>query len=426
VTAWHGRPFLGRAAELATCLTGRGWPGHAADLIAASGAPDDLAAEGIVEPLGALLRAVREEAALSLIGRAGLRWDVVHLLHNLVRLREEERAQPAILAEPVAAPMIIIGLPRSGSTFLHRLLTADPATAAPRVWQTIYPYPERGARQDWRRARVARHLRRFAWLAPRMQSVHPLDADSPQECTEITAQVFQSLRFETIYEVPAYKAWLAEHGHAAAYRFHRRFLQHLQHQARGGTEPPRRWVLKCPDHVFALPALLAAYPDARLVFLHRDPLKVLPSVAQLTEILRAPFTRRLDRDGIGRMVVEDWVRGADLMVREARAPTIPAGQVLHLRYRDLVQRPIETVERLYGHFGIAFGEAARGAMQTMLAAKPRGGYGENRYTFAAHGIDPEELRVRFADYVGLFGVPAEGEAPPPSRGLRTRPVHVSS
>ena len=419
MTPFLGRSFPGRAAELAACLLGRNWPRGAAEVIAAAAGDDDLRDERIAEPLDVLLRAAREEAALSAIGRLGLRWDSLRLLGNLVRMRAEERRDPGILAETIDAPIIITGLPRSGSTFFHRLLIADPASVAPLVWQTIHPYPDPGARRDRRIARVDRQLRHFAWIAPALRSVHPLDATSPQECTEITAQVFQSLRFETLYHIPTYKAWLRAHGHDAAYRFHKRFLQHLQHQGQRG-----HWVLKCPDHVFALPALRAAYPDARVVFLHRDPLKVLPSVAQLTEILRAPFSRRIDRRGIGRMVVEDWVRGADLMVREARNPTFPAAQVMHLRYRDIVQRPIEAVQRLYAHFGMTLTPSAQNAMQTLLAARPRGGYGENHYTFAAHGIDPEELRVRFADYVGLFGVPAESEGTPPGRGMRARPAHA--
>jgi hypothetical protein len=429
MTTRHGHPPRWRAAELAACLFGREWPGDAADLIAAAKGGDDLGSEDVAQPLGVLLRATASQAELSVLGRLGLRWDLLRLLGNLARLRAEERLAPEILTEPITAPLIITGLPRSGTSFLHRLLVADPAAAAPLVWQTLHPYPDPGARRDRRIAHVERQLRHFGWLAPALRSVHPLDACAPQECTEITAHVLQSLRFETVYHVPDYKAWLRAHGHAAAYRFHRRFLQHLQHQHRAqhpGAAACGNWVLKCPDHVFALDALRAAYPDARIVFLHRDPLKVLPSVAQLTEILRSPFTRRLDRREIGRTVVEDWVEGADRMVMEARAPTFPPSQVLHLRYRDLVQRPMETVRRLYGHFDMALMPAAEASMQALLAARPRGGYGENHYSFADHGIDPEELRVRFAAYVSLFGVPADTEPAPPSRGLRTRPAHAGS
>jgi hypothetical protein len=421
MTMKHGRSLSRRGADVLACVFGRGWPGDAAVVIDAVTAGAGLPGEDVETALTQLLNACRMEAELSVLGRLGLRWDVLRLLRNLVRLRAEEAGAPEILEERIEAPLIITGLPRSGSTFLHRLLTADPQAAAPLCWQTIYPYPDPRARRDRRARRVERQLRGFNWLAPALRSVHPLDSSSPQECTEITAHMFRSLRFETVYNVPGYKAWLQSVGHDAAYRFHRRFLQHLQHQGSGS-----RWVLKCPDHVFALGALREVYPDARIVFLHRDPLKVLPSVAHLTEILRAPFTRRLDRQAIGRTVLEDWARGAALMVREARSPTFPPAQVLHLRYRDVVQRPIETVQRLYRHFGLTLEAPALAAMQRLLASRPRGGYGENHYSFTTHGIDPDELRARFDEYAGLFGVPPEGEPPAPARGVRTRPAHAGS
>jgi hypothetical protein len=415
-TEWDGAQGW-RVAEAVAYMAGYDWPGDVAALALRAGAD----AEAVREPLAMLLRACAEEAALSAFGRLGLRWDVLRLLASLRRLSEEEARTPAILAEPIEAPLIITGLPRSGSTFLHRMLAADPQAVVPRVYQTIQPYPDPRARRDDRAERVERMLRRFARFAPALRSVHPLDGNSPQECTEITAQIFQSLRFETVYNIPSYKAWLEAHGHGAAYRFHRRFLQHLQHQGQRG-----RWVLKCPDHVFALTALHEVYPDARLVFLHRDPLKVLPSVAQLTEILRAPFTRRIDRRGIGRAVLDDWARGAEILVEEARTPLFPPHQTLHLRYRDLVQRPIETVQRLYRHFGLPLTDAALIAMQEVVAAKPRGGYGENHYSFATHSINPEEVRARFAAYASLFGVPPEGEPAPSTRGMQTRPAHAGS
>src|SRR5215472_8906007 len=226
-------------------------------------------------PLRRLLRACHEDANLSVVGRIATRWDVVRFLSNLLRLADEEKRSPEILAQPVARPIFISGLPRSGTTFLHSLLAEDPANLVPRVWQLIHPYAPRkaGRSHDLRARRVARQLRLFGLLAPDFRRMHPIDAASPQECSEITAHVFASLRFDTTYRIPSYRRWLDETGHVEAYRFHRRFLQHLQHQAAGGG----RWVLKCPDHVFALAAIRTVYPDARLVFVHRDPLAVLLS-----------------------------------------------------------------------------------------------------------------------------------------------------
>jgi hypothetical protein len=172
----------------------------------------------------------------------------------------------------------------------------DSANRAPLVWETIFPWPDRSG-SDRRAVQVARQLKAFEWMAPEFRDLHPLDATSPQECSEITAHVFRSLRFDTNYHIPAYRDWLDAdpERHLPAYEFHRRFLNHLQYQDGAAS----RWVLKCPEHVFALQSIRAVYPDARLIFVHRDPVKVLLSVARLTEVLRRPFTRHLDPALIG-------------------------------------------------------------------------------------------------------------------------------
>ncbi|HEX3522288.1 MAG TPA: sulfotransferase, partial [Stellaceae bacterium] len=149
--------------------------------------------------LRGLLRACFEEANLSLVGRIATRWDLVRFLSNLLRLVDEEKRAPEILAQPIARPIFISGLPRSGTTFLHSLLAEDPGNLVPRVWQLIQPYPPRnsGSGPDRRARRVGRQLRLFGLLAPDFRRMHPIDAGSPQECSEITAHVFASLRFDT-------------------------------------------------------------------------------------------------------------------------------------------------------------------------------------------------------------------------------------
>jgi hypothetical protein len=202
----------------------------------------------------------------------------------------------------------ILGLPRSGTTFLHNLLAHDEANRVPRCWQTVYPYPEAGRRvsgDDSRAHDVARKFNSFLAMVPELRSLHPLDAFAAQECIEITGQVLRSLRFDTTHYVPSYAAWLEQVGHLEAYRFHKRFLQDLQHQAGAGC-----WILKTPDHIFAIGALRAVYPDSRFIFVHRDPMEVLPSVARLTEILRQPFTQSVGRLQIGRQVNESWIIGS--------------------------------------------------------------------------------------------------------------------
>jgi hypothetical protein len=354
--------------------------------------------------LGLLVRAFTEEAALSAFGWLAARWDIEKRLANLRRLREEEMRFPEIMEEPIAAPIIITGSPRSGTTFLQTLLAEDPENQVLRCWQAIdpYPHPRRSGSRDPRPPRVDQQLRFFNLLAPDLHKVHPLNGWSPQECTEVTAHIFQSLRFDSTYHVPSYRKWLDRHGHLPAYRFHKRFLQHLQRQ--NGRQ---RWILKSPDHVFALGALRSTYPDARIVFMHRDPIKVLPSNAQLIEILRAPFTKKIDRFQIGRQIMTDLAIGAANMIETSRLGRFPSSQVFHLHYLDLVSRPLDAIQRLYRHCGFSIKESAREQMSRKIAARPNGGYAKNMYGLDRHGIDPDEVEQRFHDYMGYFDIRRE-------------------
>jgi hypothetical protein len=361
-------------------------------------------------PLRRLLASCSEESALSLIGRLATRWDVVRFLSNLLRLRAAETQDDGILAERIERPIFITGLPRSGTTFLHRLMLTDPANRAPLVWETIYPYPDQGSagrRRDRRISRVARQLRAFERLAPEFRALHPLDAGSPQECSEITAHVFRSLRFDTNYHIPAYRAWLDAdvERHLPAYRFHKRFLQHLQHQD-GAGQNTRRWVLKCPEHLFALRAIRTVYPDCRLVFVHRDPVKVLLSQARLTEVLRSPFTRRLDPAMIGHDESARWLDGTRRMMEVGDDAGL-RDPVCHVHHIDLVADPVSTVEAVYRHFGEALHPPAAAAIESYVREHPNGGYGRHEYRFEDHGLDPVAEREKFRPYMLRFGVTAE-------------------
>ncbi len=369
---------------------------------------DDFGDMDFAAPLQTFVEACMAEADLSLVGRLATRWDTLRFLTNLLRLREAERADPAILDEPIDAPVFIAGLPRSGTTFLHRLMMEDQGVAAPLVWQTIYPYPTRAdRRQDRRAARVASQLRAFERLAPEFRGLHPLFATSPQECSEITAHVFRSLRFDSNYHIPSYRRWLDGEGHEPAYRFHKRFLQHLQRQRPAGGVAPR-WVVKCPDHLFALTAIRAVYPDARLVFVHRDPVKVLLSVAKLTEVIRAPFTRHIDPAAIGRQESARWFEGTAHMIAAGETGGF-ANPITHVHYLDLIADPLATVQGVYQQVGMTMTDATASRIEAYVKARPGGGYGPRDYHFADHGLDAGVERDKFRGYMMHFGVQPEHE-----------------
>jgi len=382
-------------------------PGHdAASLVrAAAASPTPDALQGLLR----LISAIDAESELSLFGNLSVRWDFIRLLRNAEQVNNTLAANPALAAAPVTAPIFILGLPRSGTSFLHSLLALDPANQVPRMWQTIYPAPrpaDFNPINDKRVRDVDAQLKIFAALAPGFDEAQPVTADSPQECSEINAHSFQSLRFDTTFRVPSYLAWLDARGHRDAFLFHKKFLQVLQ----AGIASPR-WVLKCPDHVFSIPDILQVYPDARFVIVHRDPMKVFGSVAHLTEILRRPFLKNIDPCEIGEQVTARWIEGArELVAFDQRADISPFRKI-NLQHDDLIADPLAWIARIYEHFSMDFSAAAMAAMASAITARPDGGYsGSRRYALSHFGIRPERLIPQFAPYVDYFHIsrqPAE-------------------
>jgi Sulfotransferase family len=381
---------------------------------------DDFGEWSFEEPLAVLLRSYYEEANLSAFGRIAVRWDMLRFLSNLLRLREEEKKNPAILEERIDRPIFVLGLPRSGTTFLHNLLADDPGNLTPRCWQTVFPYPigaQKNGSRDRRPELTARQYSQFLMLAPELPSLHPLDAYAAQECIEITGHVFRSLRFDTTHYIPSFQQWLEDVGHLEAYRFHKRFLQHLQHQNGAG-----QWILKSPDHIFALEALCEVYRDARFVFVHRDPMKVLPSVARLTEILRQPFTRKIDRLQIGRQISSRWELGSKLLIEAADWLKSSPERIVHIRYKDLVRDPYAIVTDLYRHFGMTLSGQGEQGLKRSIAERPDGGYGRNSYRFEDYGLNPAAERKHHSAYMAHFRMQPEE---PSSRAVTDSSVRLA-
>ncbi len=280
-------------------------------------------------------------------------------------------------------------------------MAEDPQNGVPRCWQTLDPAPRPSgfdAQFDVRARRSERMLAGFGRLAPDLASLHPLGADLPQECTEITSHTFRSLAFDTMLYIPSYREWLDRAGHEPAYAFHRRFLRYLHNGV------SRRWVLKCPDHVFALDTLLKTYPEARIVITHRDPLAVIASVARLTEVLRQPFSRRVDPRVVGDEVVQRWIDGARRLVAFSERSQMPPERIFHLHYAQFVSNPVEALRRIYRHFKLPLGAETLRRLHHFVDHLPRGGYGRNQYSLKAFGLDRRALERAFAGYCGHFSI----------------------
>ena len=339
-------------------------------------------------------------APLTTLGQVTVRETLVSSLANLISMARERDRLPAIVGETVTQPLFVIGLPRTGTTLLHGLLAQDSTNRAPLSWEVMYPASYRDDAAAAQRAR-AKAAKRLAWanrLAPAFKRIHPIDADLPQECIAITAHVMRSIQFHTTHDVPAYQDWLEADSHADAYTFHRDFVQHLEYGA-----PGRRWVFKAPGHLFALPALLAAYPDAKVIQTHRNPLNVIASVASHTTVLRRAFSDRVDPHSVGQDWATRWARALYqfLNYRDQQ----PAEHFFDIDYDDIEQRPLATIAKIYDWLNWPLTNEATQSMQAFLDANPKNKHGVHRYDLATYGLQADTQRQRFEPYCSRFGIP---------------------
>jgi hypothetical protein len=354
------------------------------------------------EPLERLLHAYREEARLTLLGRITVRELVVSLLENLLRLEEERRRAPEIERERIEDPVFIIGLPRTGTTLLHGLMSQDKSNRVPLTWEVMYPagYPNDAEHVAAIRKRTASRLAWANRLAPEFKRIHPIAPDLPQECIAITAQVFMSIQFHTTHNTPSYEDWFESDSQSLAYEFHHRLLQHLQ-----ARRPGKRWVLKAPGHLFALGALLERYPNAKIIQTHRDPLRVMASMASHATVLRRAFSDVAVPSEIAADWADRWARALDnfLAVRDRSR----SAQFLDVAYEEIENEPDPTLERIYAFLGWPLTDEARAAMRRFLAANPKNKHGVHRYSLSQYGLDRDTELARFRRYCERFAIPMQ-------------------
>ncbi len=341
------------------------------------------------EPLERLLKSYHDEANLTTLGRITVREYLVSLLDNLLRMETERAANSSIEQQRITAPVFIVGLPRTGTTHLHGLISEDPANRTPLTWEVMYPAASRSA-AEVARAR-AQTAARLAWadrLAPEFMRIHPIAADLPQECIAITAQVFMSIQFHTTHDVASYQDWFERAPQKLGFDFHHRFLQHLQAKSAGD-----RWVLKAPGHLFALAGLLERYPDARIIHTHRDPLRVMASMASHATVLRRAFSDNTDPKRIAADWADRWARALEtfLAVRDSASPA----QFLDVSFESIERDAFGTVERVYDFLGWPLTTAARTKMERFLAANPKNKHGVHSYTLEQFGLSRATEAARF-------------------------------
>jgi hypothetical protein len=377
--------------------TGRATVGTVEDLHASASkitGLTDFGDDPYLDGLEVLLESYAREASLTPVGNKATR----ALLRGALAARSLSEAawkrHPSYAEVRVERPIFVTGLPRTGTTALHRLLTADPAHQGLELWLAEMPQP-RPPRETWAENPLFQAIQagceRHHVEHPEFMGVHYMSAGMVEECWQLLRQSMRSISFECLAHVPAYSAWLDAQDWTPAYERHRRNLQLI-----GLPDAGRRWVLKNPSHLFALDALMEVYPDALVIQTHRSPRTAMASMCSLAAHATAGWSEVFTGAVIGRDQLELWGRGLDRF-RGERAKRDPA-QFFDVDYDDFVRDPIGRVEAAYTYFGLPFSDAARTAM-TRLQEESRSGAGRpaHSYTLSDFGLTEAQVDERFAD-----------------------------
>jgi hypothetical protein len=355
--------------------------------------------ESFREPLGVLLDSLESEANLNDVGRATQHARIVESLVTRLMTEDYFRRHPEILDEDLGEVVVIVGLARTGTTRLHRLLGSGPAFQVAQWWQVRYPAPFPGS--DWRRddPRIAAaHAEVEATLeaVPALATVHPWDPEGADEEVMLLEHTFLSWVPESSAHVPSYQDWLDQQDLTDAYRYLARFLRFIQWQKKEAGRGGGRWILKSPFHLAHIDPLFEVFPGARVIQTHRDPLETIPSAASLYRSLQVLNTDSTDPKRVGDAVRLRYRSALESCLR-ARARHGPE-RFIDVDYRAVGRDAIGEARRIYAWLGLDLTDEAEQAMLEWSRDNARDRRASHAYSLEEFGFTREGLASDFAEY----------------------------
>jgi hypothetical protein len=349
-----------------------------------------------------IVETLNTEAELNDIGRVIQHATISNALIQRLKVEDTYRQHPEINNQEIGGPVFVIGLPRTGTTALSQLVAADPQFRSLRMWesQAPTPPPEAATQQtDPRIAQAEAGLKMLDDMFPLMKTLYNSEPTAPTECQDLMGMSFRTFHFNGAVRAPGYLAWLMDCDMRETYTFHRRVLKLLQWHC-----PPVLWHLKTPVHMFALDALVEAYPNAKFLWSHRDPAKVMASVCSLIRYVRSWSSDRDDPNELGAEQVDSWAEG----VRRAMNFRNRVGddRFADVSFADLQADPVTTLRASYERVGLSFTDATLESVNRWAELHKPGSRGVHQYDLADYGLTPEGVRERFADYLAAYDATA--------------------
>lgn len=364
---------------------------------------NDFGDEWFLQPLSVLVDAINSEANLTPLGKLIQKSRLESALCVRLRVQALLKLHPEVHDVDLGKIIVIAGLQRTGTTTLHRLLAADPDMRALLSWEALNPLPlpnEKPGNPEPRIAQARTAEKGLAYLAPEFFAIHPVEHNAPEEDILLLDLSFMSQSPEATLHVPSYAAWLEQQDHTRAYEYLRLLLKILMWQ-----RPAKNWVLKTPHHMEFLDTILKVFPEAVIVQTHRDPQKTTGSFCSMVSHGRGVFSDNVDPVE----VAQHWVRKVDRLMRRSIAVREEFGDArfIDVSYYDLVQNPLQEIERIYQFAGIPFTNKTRQAVIDVSKKDVQNRYGKHRYNLADFNLTPADIERTYGYYRQQYGIPHE-------------------
>lgn len=373
------------------------------DRAAAEEGLDDFGDESFVGNLAVLTNSLRDEARLHVAGAGATEEDIVRLLRNRLRLERDLRRHPEISDEQLEPPVVIVGLPRTGTTKLQRMLATDETFQRLDTWKLLNPAPlteSLSGEADPRITFAEKAVEMLAVFAPEFMTAHPTVAREPDEEIFIMNMTFKSMFPLFQWRVPGYAEWLRRDDQESTYRTLHLLLQYLQWQDGGSRGRP--WLLKCPAHLGHVDTMLRVFPDATFVHCHRHPVESIPSLANLITASWATRSARVEPFEVGAVVTDLWTEqlATNLEIRDRSGDYCP----LDVHYTSILTDVEKVIDRIYTAADLALSQRARERFRSWEGTNPIDKHGRTKYSPEQFGATADEIGARFAAYIDRFAL----------------------